>query len=108
MPEYSIVNISPLMTWKKSYWAMGQVAMEMAAFICSHVFENSRPILYVSRSHGDWQFLCGDEHPGEIPKVCGRNHLLQRDATLVELMDLPADWEAERVKPDDPWIKKRI
>jgi len=28
-----------------------------AAFICPHVFEDTRPILYVCREDGDWQFI---------------------------------------------------
>jgi hypothetical protein len=75
---------------------------EFPAFICSHVFENSRPILLVANSKGDWQFLCGDNH-NDIPKVVGINHLLNRDPSLREVLDLPENWEAERDNPQAPW-----
>src|SRR4051812_23851699 len=32
------------------------------AYVCVHVFDSSRPILLVSRSGGDWSFLCGAVH----------------------------------------------
>ncbi len=51
--------------------------------------------------------LCGGEHDvNEVPKVVGIGHLLERDPSLLELMDLPDDWEAERESSNHPW--KRI
>lgn len=83
--------------------------MEQIAYVCRHVFENSRPILFVSRGGGDWQCLCGEEHAAdEIPHVVGLNHLLERDAALTELQDLPEEWEAERVSVQDDWVRTQI
>lgn len=78
----------------------------LAAFICSHVFENTRPILFVSRSDGDWQFLCGETHPDEVPDVVCIGHLLQRDATLRDILDLHEDWEAEREFVGGDWERR--
>jgi hypothetical protein len=87
-----------------SGWA--DKSMETAAFVCSHVFENSRPILLVSRAGGDWQCLCGGGHQAEEkPRVVGLNHLVERDTTLSELQDLPRDWEAQRTAVGKPWIR---
>jgi hypothetical protein len=61
--------------------------------------------LLVVKSDGDWQFLCGDIHD-EIPVVVGINHLLDRDPTLREIMDLPDNWEAERESPQSPWQRR--
>jgi len=81
--------------------------MELAAFICSHVFERRSPVLYVCREGGDWQFLCGAEHAeGELPRVVGINHLFEGDPSLLPLRDLPSDWEAERSSPAAPWIRR--
>jgi hypothetical protein len=79
---------------------------EVAAYVCSHVFERTRPVLLVARDGGDWQFLCGGEHgPDDLPRVVGMNHLMDDDPTLPQLLDLPADWEAERRSSSDPWIR---
>lgn len=69
---------------------------EVAAFVCSHVFENTRPVLLVAREHGDWMFLCGQGHPtDERYRVVGREHLLEGDPRLSETLDLPDNAEAE-------------
>lgn len=82
---------------------------ETLAYVCSHVFNDTRPILLVSRAGGDWQCLCGGSHEtGEVPNVVGLNHLLERDKSLRELKDLPAEWEAERKSVNAPWIQTRI
>ena len=81
---------------------------EVAAYVCSHVFNDTRPVLLVSRAGGDWQCLCGGNHEaGEVPSVVGLNHLMERDVTLREIIDLPDDWEAERASQKDPWIRMR-
>jgi hypothetical protein len=82
---------------------------EIESYICLHVFEFERPILLVAKEDGDWQFLCGDEHDWtDLPKVVGLNHLLDRDSTLLELLDLPDNWEAERVNVNSPWQRREI
>jgi hypothetical protein len=77
----------------------------IAAFVCSHVFDNSKPILLVSHeNNGDWQFLCGGEHPeDDLPHLVGRNHLVERDETLRQILDLERGWCAERQSVTDSW-----
>jgi hypothetical protein len=83
--------------------------METAAFVCSHVFHDTRPVLLVSRAGGDWQLLCGGEHAlDETPRVVGLEHLFERDPTLLEVRDLPDEWEAERVNMTGPWHRMRV
>lgn len=85
------------------------MTVELAAYVCSHVFNNTRPILLVSRAGGDWQCLCGEEHDsGEVPYVVGLNHLMERDPMLAELQDLPTEWEAERANAGGVWIRRNI
>jgi len=81
-------------------------ARSVAAFVCSHVFRQERPVRLVSREAGDWQFLCGDPHPEEeLPHVVGCNHLFDRDERLREVADLEPDWDAERESVDAPWVR---
>ena len=84
-------------------------AGHQAAFICSHVFEGREPILYVCRTDGEFQFLCGSVHEeSELPRVAGLDCIVERDASLFELLDLPDDWQAERNDVKAPWIRSHI
>ena len=79
---------------------------EVAAFICSHVFRNERPVLLVSRATGDWMFLCGGSHPsGELPHLVGCDHLFERDQRLREVADLEPNWDAERQSIEGSWVR---
>lgn len=80
---------------------------EVAAYVCSHVFEHERPILLVMHDGEDWQFLCGGVHAdAETPHVIGLNHLVETDATLREVLDLPLSWEAERTTAQAQWERR--
>lgn len=82
---------------------------EYPAYVCSHIFHGTQPILFVSRADGDWQFLCGGIHgQEELPRVIGINHVFKGDETLVALLDLPPEWEAERSSIDSIWIRRHI
>jgi hypothetical protein len=82
---------------------------EEAAFVCSHVFNNTRPVLLVARENGDWMYLCGEAHDSnEKCEVVGRNHLLMRDPTLAETSDLPDEMEAERSGVGLAWERRKL
>lgn len=79
---------------------------EVLAFVCSHVFDATRPVLLVSREDGEWQLLCGGAHDhDETPRVVGLNHVIDRDPSLQGLLDLPSDWDAERESVESPWVR---
>ena len=77
------------------------------AYVCNHVFDQTRPILLVSRPDGDWCFLCGGDHPDDESayKVVGIGHVLDQDPSLRLLDDLPPNWEAERTTIGQPWVR---
>jgi hypothetical protein len=78
------------------------------AFVCSHVFDATRPVLLVAREGGDWQLLCGSDHgESERPHVVGLEHLLKRDSTLEAVLDLPDNWEAERPSVGAMWERRQ-
>jgi len=77
----------------------------LAAYICPHVLEDTRPIMYVCRADGDWQFLCGGDDHYDKCHLVGVGHLQDRDPSICELADLPEDWEAEREFIDSPWVR---
>ena len=78
---------------------------ESPGFVCSHVFRNERTIRLVSHEDGDWQFLCGETDHGDDGHLVGIEHLIERDQTLLEVLDLPSDWEAEREDMSKPWLR---
>ena len=80
------------------------MSAERTAFVCSHVFANTRPVLLVGREDGDLMFSCGAEHPAdEEYHAMGLAHLLERDSTLNQVQDLEDNWEAERTAAGAPW-----
>ncbi|HYV50203.1 MAG TPA: hypothetical protein VFA20_35355 [Myxococcaceae bacterium] len=85
------------------------MSREPVAFVCSHVFQKTRPVLFVSRADGDWQLLCGDDHDEpEVPRVVGLNHLLDDDPGIKAVLDLPSGWEAERPGLEAAWERRQI
>ena len=82
---------------------------DLRAYVCIHVAHGERPVLLVSRARGPWCFLCGDIHPQDPSyyRVVGIGHLFQDDPSLLELKDLPSDWEAERKDVGSPWIRTK-
>lgn len=82
---------------------------EIAIYVCEHVFTKERPILYLCKEDEEWQFLCGGLHrEGEVPRVVGLNHILEDEPTIRALMNLPNNWEAERIDVESKWITSPI
>jgi len=81
----------------------------LAAYVCNHVFEDTRPILLVVHEEGDWMFLCGDsDHDLGDCRVVGVGHLVDRDPSLDVCADLPKGFEAERSAVGELWLRCRI
>lgn len=79
------------------------------AFVCSHIFEATHPVLLVVRTDEDWSLLCGDEHDWAIPdslRLVGIGHILDRDSSLEQVMDLRSGCEAERQSVGAEWIRQ--
>jgi hypothetical protein len=52
-------------------------------------------------------FLCGQTHPDDDdPIVVGLDHLLQRDPSLQDILDLEDNSEAERDALGAEWTRK--
>jgi len=79
------------------------------AYVCIHVFEDLSIVRLVSRPDGDWCFLCGEEHDENASsyKVVGIGHIFDKDPSLIELQDLPDNWEAERADLKSNWLRTR-
>lgn len=81
----------------------------LGVVICSHVRDNVRPILLVTRyDDGDWAFSCGheDHRDDETEYVLvGVGHLTNRDSTLDAVSDLAKGYSAERESVGGSWTR---
>ena len=82
----------------------------LRVFVCIHVFEETKPILLVSREDGAWCFLCGEIHPQDkaFYRAVGLGHILSRHPDLKILRDVGPDEEAERSAPGQPWLRSPL
>ena len=85
----------------------GAPTADTKTYACLHVIEKTRPILYVTRPEGDWCILCGDNHPENEAylRVIGMGHAIEYDPTLLEILDLLPNEEAERSKVGGQWVR---
>ena len=85
-------------------------AANLKTYVCTHVFDATRPILLVVHDHdGSWSFMCGAPHEDSSAsyRVVGVGHLISRDPSLNRCADLPVGSEAERSALEQPWIRKK-
>ena len=88
---------------------MGFSPHNLKSYICTHVFEKTRPILLVAHEGGDWMFMCGAaDHEKQDWHVVGIGHLTERDPTIHDCADLPDGFEAERKNIGSPWLRTPI
>lgn len=77
-----------------------------ASIATRHVMDGSLPVLEVFHERdGEWQFLCGTTTEQADVKLVCLGCMLERDASLFELSDLPLGWSAHRTAPGKPWIR---
>ena len=77
-----------------------------ACFVCNHVLEKNRPILFVSHesNDGSWQFLCGEnDHSEENIRIISIEEAIKLDSTLNELYEMPEGFGAERKEVGKKW-----
>lgn len=76
---------------------------------CSHVLEEGRPILLLSReADGEVLALCGgeDDAPSAFRSL-PLDRLLGLDSSLMDLADLPDGWAAVRESDGQDWVRSQ-
>lgn len=77
---------------------------ETKSYVCLHVFERSRPVRFVYREDDYWCLLCGYDHEGEdYLVVVGLGHVVERDPSIVDVLDLNESEEAARNEVGGAW-----
>ena len=76
-----------------------------ATFTNSCIVNGLHPIRLVTHDaeDGAWQFLCGDPGEASDVRVVGLGSIIQLDASIGELADLPLGWRAWRSAHGEPW-----
>lgn len=82
-------------------------AAHQKAYVCVCVFESAKQVKLVSRAGGDWSILCGDMHPDSADYYCvvGIGHEFEKDPTLLEVIDLAPEWDAQRSHVGAAWVR---
>lgn len=79
----------------------------LATFTTRQWIEERKPILRaIHEEDGDWQFLTGDQLPGDI-RIVALEQLVLRDKTLNEVFDLDYGESAEREFIGGQWTRKK-
>jgi hypothetical protein len=78
-----------------------------ATFTLRSIVFDGAPILYVSHDAEDhsWQFLDGKPIDMANAALVCLDEIVQRDASVLELADMPPGWSATRETKDSPWLR---
>jgi hypothetical protein len=82
----------------------------VAVFTTTHIMRLGKPILYVSHDDEDgaWQFHTSAPHVSvRDAMIVALKEMVEHDATICELADLPCGWFAERDAIGGPWRRAR-
>ncbi len=84
--------------WWMEHWLRGT-----RSFATRPVVEGGEPVRHVVRDEdGDWQLLCGTVEADD-PQVFHLHHALDRDQTLLEVLDLEPGQAADRERLGGRW-----
>jgi len=73
------------------------------------ILKEGKPILLVihDEEDGGWQFLDGGEFRVDAAMLVGLKTVLNHDASIAALADLPLGWQAQRAGLEDPWKREK-
>ena len=75
-----------------------------ATFVCVHVMEKQRPILYATYDEDGYrQFLCGAEHTAEEARLVSLESVWEQDKTVGELVQMECGQRAHRKDEHSRW-----
>jgi hypothetical protein len=84
-------------------WWMEHWLRATRSFVTQPVLDGSEPVRSVVHDDDeDWQLLCGTVDADD-PKLFHLHHALDRDPSLLEVLDLEPGERADRDEPGDPW-----
>jgi hypothetical protein len=71
------------------------------------IFDRDAWIAFVSHDEDDggWQFHSREPLSEANAAVVSLRNVVERDASIGELADLPLGWQAQRTDPNGPWLR---
>lgn len=90
------------------HWSFTEPRNEVAVTV-REILEDRHPILLVSRDteDGTWEFLTGKTFLVENAMLVALHRIVEHDATVCELANLPVGWSARRDSLDCAWTRFR-
>ncbi len=90
-----------------NHWPFDQPP-NCAVITLRQIIEEGAAILEVSHDADDhgWQFMTADEPAEEDLLLVCFSHVVERDASLLELADLPPGWIAKRATLGERWVRE--
>ena len=78
---------------------------DVATITTRPVMDGSSWIMLVSHDEDDggWQIIGPEGADEKLAMIVGLRRILERDASIAEVADLPLGWRAWRTGPNRPW-----
>ncbi len=92
----------------KMDWPFDQ-ARNVMAVTTHQVIDKKLPILMVAHYEDDhsWAFTCGTTNKSEDLMLVSMGNIVNLDASLKEISDLPPGWSATRKSINDKWVREK-
>jgi hypothetical protein len=94
-----------VMAQDRRAWWMEHWVCATPAIATEPVVAGTAPVKHVFHTDDGWQLLCGTVATDEV-KVFHLFHALDRDPTLLDVLDLETGWRADRRGPGSPWVRE--
>jgi len=91
----------------RQFWPFAE-RPDIAVVTVGQVLRGGKPILYVTHDEDDgWQFLTGEAVDPADAMVVSLREIVERDASIAMLADLPPGWCAKRDHTMSEWARFR-
>jgi len=99
--------VDEVMAQDRRAWWLVHYLRGTRSFATSPVADGAEPVRHVALEEDGWQLLCGTV-PADDPQILHLHHALDRDRTLLEVLDLEPGERADREALDRPWVRGRL
>jgi hypothetical protein len=89
--------------WRMRHWLLGTTCIQTV-----EVFERREPVLLVRNDADDglWQLIGATDADSSTGKIGHLHHAVDKDPTLIDVLDLPPGHTARRTRLGEPWTNR--